>query len=202
MVVGVKREAEDAVEIPVEGSKSKKDKKEKLEEEEEEEQEEEEEEEEEEVESGYNHDRVCDQFKVVYANRASFPERTLKVLNKYPAATASFKSWKSWMPVTDYQIHLSPQSLQFRKALMEYYGTDDLSEAWDDGWRWCLQPSNHQWYPPKWAYDANLVTGVRNKADGGSVSSTKGLDVLEAMNAYRRKERKEWLIAGNKEKSG
>ena len=46
----------------------------------------------EEVESGYDNDGVCDQFKVFYANRASFPVGTLEVLNKYPEATASFKS--------------------------------------------------------------------------------------------------------------
>ena len=183
-VVGVKREAEDAVETPVEGSKSKKVKKEKLEEEKVK-AEKSGDEEVEEVESGYNHDGVCDRFKEVYANRASFPEKTLEVLNKYPAATASFKSWKSWMPVYDYQRRLSPPSMRFRTALREYYGTNDLSKAWDDGWRWCLQLNNHQWYPPKWAYDANLVTGVRNKADGGSVSSVVGLEVLDAMNAYR-----------------
>jgi hypothetical protein len=184
--VGVKREAEEAIETPVEGSKSKKVKKEKLEEEK---VKAERGDDEEEVESGYNHDGVCDQFKAVYANRASFPKRTLDVLNKYPAATASFKSWKSWMPVYDYQKHLSPQSRKTREALQEFYATPgDLSDAWDDGWRWCLQPSNHQWYPPKWAYDANLVADVdvRNKADGGSVSSTVCLKVLLAMDTYRK----------------
>ena len=100
------------------------------------------------------------------------------------------------MPVYDYQKRLSPYSLRCRKRLMEFYGTEDLSVAWNYGWRWCLQLNNHQWYPPQWAYDANLVADddVRNRANGGSVSSTVGIKVIDKMDEYREKDRKKQLM--------